>query len=223
MLSRIIVPSILLAAFSNGLAIRRDDGIYSISSSPPGLSLPTISPEPILLPDPSISLSLPPLNPSSTGTPASSLPPPSSSPSVVTTTVYVYPTQCPPTPTANPSGILDDDNDDGDDGDCDDDSNCNGIDSDNNGDPSTQPTPVTLPQETPLNLPPVRRDDNADSVVSKMRDLEQQVMNTFVDQGKGDVMLSVLVQIDNLIAQAVAPGADLNSLLQQAQDLVNSS
>jgi hypothetical protein len=36
-------------------------------------------------------------------------------------------------------------------------------------------------------------------------------------------MLSVLGQIENLIAQAVAPGADLNSLLQQAQDVVNNS
>lgn len=72
-------------------------------------------------------------------------------------------------------------------------------------------------------------------------------MSTYVNLGKGDgqysrpflrcpfnvhlmllrlilsEMLSVMVQIENIIAQAVAPGADLNSLLQQAQNLVNNS
>lgn len=36
-------------------------------------------------------------------------------------------------------------------------------------------------------------------------------------------MLTVIGQIENLIAQAVAPGADLDSILQQAQDVVNGS
>jgi len=73
-----------------------------------------------------------------------------------------------------------------------------------------------------LYLPPVRR-NNSDSVVAQLRALEQQVMSTYVNLGKGDEMLSVVVQIENIIAQAVAPGADLNSLLQQAQNLVNNS
>ena len=36
-------------------------------------------------------------------------------------------------------------------------------------------------------------------------------------------MLSVIGEIENLIAQAVAPGANLDDLLQQAQALVNNS
>jgi hypothetical protein len=36
-------------------------------------------------------------------------------------------------------------------------------------------------------------------------------------------MLTVIGQIENLVAQAVVPGADAYGLLQQAQDLVNNS
>ncbi|KAF9787127.1 hypothetical protein BJ322DRAFT_1107208 [Thelephora terrestris] len=134
MFSRAIISSLLLTAFVNGLAIRRDDGYYSSSSTPPALSLPTVTPEPILLPVPSVSLSLPPLDLNPTSTPVPSLSSSSLSPSipVVTTTVYVYPSQCTPTPTVGPSDVP------------------------NHG-PSTQPTPITLPQASPLNLHPVRR------------------------------------------------------------------
>jgi len=54
-----------------------------------------------------------------------------------------------------------------------------------------------------------------------MRALEQQVVNTYVNLGKGDVMLSVIGQIEKLIAQAPAPGADPDAFLKQAQDLAN--
>jgi hypothetical protein len=71
-----------------------------------------------------------------------------------------------------------------------------------------------------LVFPKVRRDD---SVVAQLRALEQQVLNTWVDLGKGNSMLSVVGQIESIIAQAVAPGADGASLLKQAQDLVYNS
>ncbi|KAF9651919.1 hypothetical protein BDM02DRAFT_3184165 [Thelephora ganbajun] len=208
MFSRVIVSSLLLAALANGLAFKRDDG-YS-SSTPPAISLPTVTPRPILLPDPSISLSLPPLNADPTSTLTNILLP-SSLPSVVTTTVYVYPTQCSPTPTLPPtsssSGVPD---------------NTATLPYDDHHTPRdpAQPTPIRLPEEPALELPKVRRDD---SVISQLRDLEQEVINTWVDKGKGDVMLSVVGQIEAIIAKAVVPGADGVALLKEAQSLVYDS
>jgi hypothetical protein len=252
MISKVIVSSLLLAALANGLVFKRDDG--HDASTPPVISLPTITPQPILLPvpsislslppldpsptsfslpDPSISLSLPPLDPSPTSIPTIVLPDPSISlslppldpietptptllssstlPSVVTTTVYVYPVHCSPTgslpPTPSPSGFPDD------------------VVALPQDDPITlpsdgQPTPIRLPkvEETPLVLPPLRRDD---SVLSQLRALQQDVVNTWVNLDKGDVMLSVIAQLESIIAQAAAPGADGAALLKQAQDLVS--
>jgi len=111
-------------------------------------SLPTGTP----LPDPSFSLTLPPL-PSSTGIPTGSLLPSSSLPSIVTTTVYVYPSQCSPTgtvpPASTPSGDPDNDTDLGQD-DEDEDEN----DNDEDDDDYYYSSDV---QPTPLVLPPVRR------------------------------------------------------------------
>ena len=128
------------------------------------LSLPPLDPSSsdalvtISLPDPTITpLSLPPLDPSSTGTPTTTPPsglrssqpeptlgPSSPGPSVLTTTVYVYPTDCSPTgtpaPTPSPAGALGD------------------VGALSQDDPDTLPsgTPVTLPgiNGTPLVLPP---------------------------------------------------------------------
>jgi hypothetical protein len=161
------------------------------------LSGPTIS-----LPDPSISLSLPPLDPSSQDTPPATLAP-SPLPSVVTTTVTVYPSECSGTlpPTPGPSGAP------------------NGV---PQKDPITLPsesTPIKLPEvhETPLVLPPVRRDG---SVLSKLRALQQNVVNTWVNIGKGDDVMSVVGQLESIITQAGVPGADGPALLKQAQSLV---
>ena len=99
-----------------------DDGYSSTLASG---SVPTVTPQLISLPDPSVSLSLPPLDssptgtsnslpgpsfslslppldPSTTGTPTSTLLSSSSLPSVVTTTVYVYPSDCSPAPSGSP-------------------------------------------------------------------------------------------------------------------------
>jgi len=126
-----------------------DDGYNS--STPPGLSLPTVtpSPKPISMFEPSISLSLPPLDQSLTVTPTAILPLSSSLPSVVTTTVYFYPTQCSSTPSgsplpiASPSGAP------------------NNVITPSHGDflalpTPVQPTPISLPspQGSPLKLPP---------------------------------------------------------------------
>ena len=90
---------------TDGCPALGDDG--DNNSTPPALSLPSISPEPIRLPDPTISLSLPPLDQNLASTPSSTLVSSSSLPSVVTTTVYVYPSKCSPTitppPTSSPS------------------------------------------------------------------------------------------------------------------------
>jgi len=50
--------------------------------------------------------------------------------------------------------------------------------------------------------------------------MEQEVVNTWVNLGKGDQMLDVVGQLESIIAQAVAPGADGAALLKQAQALV---
>jgi len=207
MFSKVIVSSFLLATLANGLAIRRDTNTSSV------LSLPGMVPQPIgsLSDDPSVSLSLPPLDQNSTvnptGTPL---------PSVVTTTVYVYPSQRSPTPsgspppTASPSGVPD--------------STINLPQNDSlTLPPPTQPTPIKLPdpEESSLNLPKVRRDDT-DSVVFQLRALQQEVINTWVGLGKGDSMLYVVGQIETLVAQAVVPGADGAAILKQAQSLVNN-
>lgn len=122
-----------------------DDGYDS--STP--LSVPTVTPQPISLPEPSFSLSLPPLDSSSTGTPSPTLPLSSSLPSVVTTTVYVYPTHCSPAPsgsplpTAGPSGVPG--------------GSTSLPEDDSITFPSpAEPTPIALPdpQDTPLKLPP---------------------------------------------------------------------
>jgi hypothetical protein len=223
MFSKAIVSSLLLAALANGLVIKRDEGYDS--STPPALSLPTpATPPPLSLPNPSFSLSLPPLSTNPTSTPtalllsSSPLPPvlllPSVSPlpSVVTTTVYIYPTQCSPTGTPPPapgpsgSGVPD------------------SVATLSNRDfitppPETQPTPIALPQATPLWLPKARRDD---SVESQLRALQQQVVNTWVDLGRGNSVLPVVGQLESLITQATTPGADGAALLKQAQDLVNN-
>jgi hypothetical protein len=60
-------------------------------------------------------------------------------------------------------------------------------------------------------------------VVSQLRALEQQVIDTWVGLGKGNSMLSVVGQLETLVAQAVAPGADGAAILKQAQSLVNDS
>jgi len=98
---------------------------------------------------------------------------------------------------------------------------------------------IELSLPNPLSFT-VRRDDN---VVSQLRALWQEVVNTWVGLGKGDsqysrcfmrsrtlhltvyalpVMLSVIGQIESLITQADVPGADGAILLKQAQDLVNN-
>jgi len=241
MFCKVIVSSILLAGLANGLAIRRDTSSSSV------LPLPTVTPQPILLPNssvplllpvlPPVSLSLPPLDQSSIANPGGTLlpgPDPSISlslppldqgslvnptgtvlPSVVTTTVYVYPTQCSPTPlgslpTASPSGVPDDTI-----------SLPPPQDESLTLPPPAQPSPISLPdpQVSPLN---VRRDDS-DSVVSQLRALEQQVIDTWVGLGKGNSMLSVIGQLETLVAQAVAPGADGAAILKQAQSLVGDS
>jgi hypothetical protein len=81
-------------------------------------------------------------------------------------------------------------------------------------------SPITLPdvQETPLVLPRVRRDN---SVLSQLRDLQQTVVKTWVDKGKGNLVVQVVGQLESLIAQAAAPGADGPALLKQAKSLVN--
>ncbi|KAF9654032.1 hypothetical protein BDM02DRAFT_3182444 [Thelephora ganbajun] len=141
MFSKIIVSSLLLVVLVNGLAFERDDG-YS-SSTPPAISLPTVTPQPILLPNPSISLSLPPLKADPTSTLTNTLPPPSS-PSVVTTTIYVHLTQCSPTstlpPTSSSPGVP------------------NNTAAPPHDDPDTppnpaQPTHTRLPKEPALRLP----------------------------------------------------------------------
>jgi hypothetical protein len=237
MISKVVISSLLLAALANGLVIKRDDGY---DSNTPAISLPTVTPPPIRLPDPDISLSLPPLDPSPTGSLATislpdpsislslppldqgsigsptttpppgptfslpdptislSLPPldPSSSgtptatplsysslPSVVTTTVYVYPTQCSPTgspPTPIPSG---------------------GTPGDVGALPQDEPvtipsgTPITLPgpQGTPLVLPPVRRDE---PLMSQLDAIRQQLIST------GQALMPAIDQLGSIIAQA---------------------
>jgi hypothetical protein len=82
-------------------------------------------------------------------------------------------------------------------------------------------SPLRLPdvQETPLVLPRVRRDG---SVLSQLRAIQQKVVSTWVDLGKGNEMVGVVGQLESLIAQAGAPGADGPSLLKQAQSLVGN-
>jgi len=58
-------------------------------------------------------------------------------------------------------------------------------------------------------------------VVSQLRNLQQQVVNTWMNLGKGNRMVPVVGQLESLIAQASAPGADGPALLKQAQSLVN--
>jgi len=58
--------------------------------------------------------------------------------------------------------------------------------------------------------------------VGQLRALQQQVLNTWVDLGKGDRMMSVVGQLENLIDEAAAPGADGPALLKQANALVQS-
>ena len=124
-----------------------DDG-DNTNTSPTPLP-PTVTPQPILLPDPTFSLSLPPLDPTPVVSSPADLIYYSSTPSVVTTTVYVYPTQCsqsgPLSPVPGPSGDSDDDDDDVDN------NNDTGDDHSSGGElssislPDVQPTPLVLP------------------------------------------------------------------------------
>ena len=79
-------------------------------------------------------------------------------------------------------------------------------------------------------------------MISQLRAMEQEVVNTWVNLGKGDRkhptclprlpsvlttcilpgMLDVVGQLESIIAQAVAPGADGAALLKQAQALVQN-
>lgn len=77
-------------------------------------------------------------------------------------------------------------------------------------------------------------------MVSQLRAMQQEVVNTWVNLGKGDrkhptclsrlpsvltiyilpEMMGVVGQLESIIAQAVAPGANGAALLKQAQALV---
>ena len=76
-------------------------------------------------------------------------------------------------------------------------------------------------------------------MVTQLRAIQQQVMNTWVNLGKGDgqltrssgchvsdnlrpAMMPAVEQLETIIAQAVRPGADGPALLKQAQSLVDN-
>jgi len=61
------------------------------------------------------------------------------------------------------------------------------------------------------------------STTSVKKILQTDVTSSLVAAGKGDTILTVVDQLENLVTQATVPGADLTSLLTQAQNIVNNA
>jgi len=61
------------------------------------------------------------------------------------------------------------------------------------------------------------------STTSVKKALQTDVTSSLVAAGKGDTILTVVDQLENLVTQASVPGADLAGLLSQAQDIVNNA
>lgn len=64
--------------------------------------------------------------------------------------------------------------------------------------------------------------DSADAI-AQIRLLQIDLQQVMLSLGRSDSTMSAISQLENLVAQAVQPNADLPSILSQAQDVVNSA
>jgi hypothetical protein len=68
-----------------------------------------------------------------------------------------------------------------------------------------------------------KRQETPDEVVSQIRQLQVNVTSSMQASGKGDSVLIVVDQLENLVTLAEEPGADLSSILSQAQNIANNA
>lgn len=68
-----------------------------------------------------------------------------------------------------------------------------------------------------------KRDIQPADAIASIRNLQIDVQTQMINEGKGDNLLNVIGQLESLVAQATVPGADLTSIVNQAQDIVNNA
>jgi hypothetical protein len=59
--------------------------------------------------------------------------------------------------------------------------------------------------------------------IALIRTMQIDVQSKMIDAGRGDSVMSVISQLENLVVQANTAGSDPNAILVQAQDIVNNA
>jgi len=68
-----------------------------------------------------------------------------------------------------------------------------------------------------------KRDIQPADAIASIRNMQIDVQTQMINEGKGDNLLNVIGQLESLVAQATVPGADLTSIVNQAQNIVNNA